>query len=354
MAKNNDKTKPTSAGKKMFAKRGPKQNTRQKPKRRSFWRAIVSNWQAKLLSLVGAIVIYGYYQSAIQDEVSFTLSPRTVGAQDRIVRFTDTRKVTLHLSGRTKDLENLRSSDFETYVRLNPDKNGAQNLPVQYRMRNNDLQLKKRVTVRIQPSFISLLAEKEEVRELPIEISIQGYPTTGYSLGAYRVYPDVVSVSGPASVMQKLEAISTKAIDITGKNQSFQKLADLELLPLPGLEKNVINELELAFERVQVEIQIDARSETQTFSIAPTVVNLPENLKLLDILPGTIQLTLQGNSDIFRQVEEEQLPISIQLDGGDIFASGRYALPVVVSRLPTGLSLLGSTPDRVSLIVSEE
>ncbi|WGK69798.1 hypothetical protein P0082_02740 [Candidatus Haliotispira prima] len=51
---------------------------------------------------------------------------------------------------------------------------------------------------------------------------------------------------------------------------------------------------------------------------------------------------MHRNSDIFRQVEEEQVPVSIQPDGGDLLASGRYALPVVISKMPTGLSLPGS------------
>ena len=311
------------------------------------------DWLGKLLSLLVAVGLYFYYQSAIQAEVFFTLPLRISGAEGRIVQLHDAQAVTLHLAGRTQDLENLRSSDFETYVRLLPSQEGMQRLAVNYRLRNNNLQLSKSISVQLEPALVRLSVEKEEAKELPIEVSIQGYPATGFSLGAYRVYPDTVNITGPASVLQKLQAISTKPVDITGKSQFFQELVELEVPVLPGLEKSLSQSLELAFERAQVEIQIEARSETKTFSLTPYVTNLPNNLQLLNMLPNLVRLTLQGNSDTLQSIEEGQPRLTIELDAGDIFASGRYALPVVVSGLPAGVSLLSSTPNRVSLVVNE-
>ncbi len=319
------------------------------------WSRLWENWQGKALSLAGALVIYSFYQTAIQDEVSFVLPLQTSAAQDRIVSLRDTRKGTLRLSGRAQDLKNLRSSDFELYVHLSPASEGLQKLPVQYRLRNNNLQLKKDIAISVEPESVSLLVEKLAVRRLPIEASIQGYPATGYSLGTYRIFPESVRVSGPASALEQLEAISTQAIDITGKNQSFQELVDLELPMLPGVSgaDQTGSKLQLDFQRTQVEIQIDARSETQTFSIKPEIENLPENLRLISILPGIVQLTLQGSSAALQQIEEDEQFIQIKLDGGDIFASGRYALPVVIDQLPPSITLLGSTPSRVTVIVSD-
>ena len=301
-------------------------------------------WRVKFLSLLSAIAIYMYYESAIQAEVSFLLPLEIKGQSQngrRIVSLIDTREVSLVLSGRAQDLENLRSSDFEAYIEVDAEQEGVQNLPVKYRVR--DLQLKRGVDVKIRPGFVALAVEREVEKALPVEVSINGYPATGYSLGAYRVYPGEVGVVGPESALEGLESISTNSIDITGKNESFESLVDLEL---PS-QKN----LRLDISRVQVEIQIDARSKTQTFTLIPEIRNLPGNLRLLEMLPGRVQLTLQGGVDALQQIEEQ--PISVELDGGDVFASGRYALPVVVGELPEGVNLILSTPSRVSVILGE-
>ncbi len=325
---------------------------KQKKERKNYTKSKrFADWLAKLLSFLIAVGLYFYYQSAIQDKVSFTLPLNIIGIQGHIASLQDIQKVTLHLEGKGQDLENLRSSDFETYVRF-ISRVGSQKLPVMYRLRNNNLQLSKNIRVKIEPDFVALTVERKSSKELPIKVRIQGYPATGFSLGVYRVYPDMVNVIGPTSILQKLSAISTKSIDITGKSESFQKLVELQIPIFPEIEKFLIQSLTLAFERVQVEVQIDARIETRIFQLQPRVTNLPKNLKLRKMLPKAVELTLQGNSNILQSVEKENL-IIIELDAGDIFTSGRYALPVVISDLPTGVRLLNSRPNRISLILAE-
>ncbi|MEM9424944.1 MAG: hypothetical protein AAF975_09190, partial [Spirochaetota bacterium] len=102
--------------------------TKQNRKQQRFY-----GWSGRLLSLLVATLFYSYYQAAIQAEVSFVLPLGIRGAQDRIVNWHDAQEVTLHLAGREKDLETLRSSDFETYVRLAPSQDGLQRLKVHYR-----------------------------------------------------------------------------------------------------------------------------------------------------------------------------------------------------------------------------
>ena len=312
-------------------------------------------WKGKFLSLLSAIAIYMYYQSAIQAEVSFVLplqiedqTQQKVDGQSEeqktLVNLLDTREISLYLSGRAQDLENLRSSDFAVYVKVDAEQEGVRNLPVEYRMRNN-AQLKRGMSVKIRPSFVALAVEREVKKKLPVEVSINGYPATGYSLGTYRVYPGEVGVAGPASFVEGLEFISTISVDITGRNESFKSLVDLK----PPALKN----LRLDVSRVQVEIQIDARSKTQTFALVPEITNLPGNLRLIEMLPERVQLTLQGSIDALQKIEAGEQQISVELDGGDIFASGRYALPVVVGDLPEGLSLIIGTPNRVSVVLGE-
>ena len=315
---------------------------------RRFWllafRWVFAGWRVKFLSLLSAIAIYMYYESAIQAEVSFLLPLEIKGQSQngrRIISLIDTREVSLVLSGRAQDLENLRSSDFEVYIEVDAEQEGVQNLPVKYRVR--DLQLKRGVNVKVQPGFVALAVEREVEKALPVEVSINGYPATGYSLGAYRVYPGEVGVAGPASALEGLESISTNSIDITGKKESFESL--VELVPSSNLRLDV--------SRVQVEIQIDARSKTQTFMLIPEIRNLPGNLRLIEMLPERVQLTLQGSVDALQKIENGEQNISVELDGGDVFASGRYALPVVVGELPEGVNLILSTPSRVSVILGE-
>ena len=338
--------------------KGQKKKQFGKPKKRG---RFTRDWPGKLLSLLIALVLYVQYQYLMQAEISFVLPLEIVGDQGHVVHSQDVHEITLQISGRANELENLRSSDFETYVYLTSEEEGTVDLPVNYRILNNNVQLDKRFDIQVKPMEVTLAVQQKEVWTLPIKVNIQGYPAAGFRLGTYRVFPETVDITGPASVLQNVESIKTRPIYITGKRQSFQELIELELPTIPITDSAANSSavlswnenLQLAFKYVQVEIQIDARSETKTFSIKPSVRNLPENLKLLDVLPNIVRLTLQGSIEILQTIEQEQ-SVSIDLDAGDIFASGRYVLPVVVNGLPDGISLLASTPNRVSLLIDEK
>jgi YbbR domain-containing protein len=69
---------------------------------------------------------------------------------------------------------------------------------------------------RVVPSQIRIQVENRDSREVPVEIRFAGPPPLGYRVASQSVYPSKLLVRGPRSHMERLTAVQTDAIDLSG------------------------------------------------------------------------------------------------------------------------------------------
>lgn len=311
------------------------------PSLKFFWsKQVFPHWHAKLGSLLVTIVLYLFYYNSTQNQVSFSVPVQTNLGSEIALQSQSVKTVDIIISGRDTAINELRSSDFEAYVLPDLSRLGTQTLAIHYHSKN-DIHISPSTKIRLEPNSLTLELEAKIQATVPIELSITGYPASGFSLTGYSPVPKQVQILGPESKIKMISQLQTKSVDITGKNASYKVKTSLEL---PGNGVEILGSPE-----VTAEINIKSRVGTRTLSLRPRVIGLSSDLVLRNVLPSQVQITLQGNDAAIQNAQPEDF--RLEVDAADLFSPGRYPLPVYIALIPEGLSLLNSSPERVTVVI---
>ena len=187
-------------------------------------RVFVDDWGVKLLALGITFVLW----MAVAD---FN-KPRTirVPVQLNFVRPTNLdvsneppRTIDVELTGSRERLNNMRLSDLVATVDLSDNPAGERII----RLNNETVHMDLPDGVQIQsfkPTTIPIRLEPNLERQLPVDIKLAGQPAAGFEVVSSTAQPNVISVSGPASLVEKLQQAPTELISIVGKKDNFTAL----------------------------------------------------------------------------------------------------------------------------------
>ena len=92
------------------------------------------------------------------------------------------------------------------------------------------LQTPRGITVlRVQPSSMILSRDKLVQKQFPVTPVTKGEVASGYQLEHLQMEPDMISITGPQTILAGLEELRTSIIDIAGLSKSKQLQVPLEL-----------------------------------------------------------------------------------------------------------------------------
>ena len=187
-------------------------------------RVFVDDWGVKLLALGITFVLW----MAVAD---FN-KPRTirVAVQLNFVRPNNLdisneppRTIDVELTGSRERLNNMRLSDLVATVDISDNPAGERII----RLNNETVHMDLPDGVKIQsfkPTTIPIRLEPNLERQLPVDIKLAGRPAAGFEFVSSTAQPNVISVSGPASLVEKLQQAPTELISIEGKKGNFTAL----------------------------------------------------------------------------------------------------------------------------------
>nr|NJM01649.1 YbbR-like domain-containing protein [Desulfobacula sp.] len=81
----------------------------------------------------------------------------------------------------------------------------------------------------IKPSYLSVRLERKVRKIFQVRIPYAGTPAQGYTVLEAVADPPAVELTGPASVIESIFELKTKAIDLTNVNEGFKKKIPLDL-----------------------------------------------------------------------------------------------------------------------------
>lgn len=150
---------------------------------------------------------------------------------------------------------------------------------------NNTISVSRGVTVlRIQPSSIILSLDKLVQKQFPINPVISGTVAPGYVLDDLRIDPDIITITGPQTVLSHVDVLRTTVININDMRESIQKQIPLDLDPdivdLIG-ETSVTADLVIAMETEQKKIKnlpVEVVIEGVVQKVEPAVVTVTANI----------------------------------------------------------------------------
>lgn len=293
----------------------------------------LQNWPVKVICLVLALFIYAFYQMSTLDSKTISLPLSVISNGSMVHSNTITHYVRVSIRGKTEDLVQISESDFTTYLDLNYyTESGAHNIPVSVLLSENAVKMSP-LEYSCDPETIEVFLEPRITTYVSASPLFTGSLVDGYQLESIVCDPQFIEISGPVSIVEKVDSIQTKEISLEEKNSTFIKTVEL-------INKNSF-------------ISIDSDlSVTVTVSVAPIIISksfsasvglfsgIPTGYEVVSSFP-TYSLELSGEKN---DLEGFVLtPYSTQIDCSTITAAGDYELPLNLF-LPSDFVIVSAQP----------
>ncbi len=139
--------------------------------------------------------------------------------------------------------------------------------------------------VKITPSYLGIRLEKKVTRVFKVTVPLIGNTAKGYLARSAVCYPATVALTGAKSMINGIEQLTTKPVDLTNANKNFKKQVPLDL----GRAK-LFTAAQSIF---VVSVQVQPLTGTRTIKQIPIEIqNRPG--KKVSIEPSTISIDLKG------------------------------------------------------------
>jgi YbbR domain-containing protein len=177
-------------------------------------------------------------------------------------------------------------------------------------------------------------------RNIVVRVETEGQPESGYRLNNVSVSPPnvVVYSSDPQLVNELPSFVETDVIDLTGAEDDFEVLADLNLPE--GI--SVVGD-----QRVLVQISISAIEGSVQISVPITPVGLLPT-RAAEISPDTVDLILSGPVPILNRMTASDSRVIVDVKDLDL---GVYPLEPLVDVLPERVQVESMQPTIVEVTI---
>ncbi len=312
---------------------------------------ITNNFGLKILAVVFACVLWLAVVN-IDDPVttrSFTTTVSVenndyltgIGKYYEIVNNSNT--ITFKVSGKRSYLERMSNSDFRAIADLELIEN-LERVPIEITpQRYNSY-----VTIASKVYYLELAVEDLVSRPYVISVETEGNPMDQHALGEMSVSPTLLRVSGPASVIERID----KAVATVNVENMAQDMTDSVIPVLYDKEGKEVDTKDLSFniQNVMVSVKIlDVKEVPLNFQTSGT---LQEGYEYVDMeyKPETVQI--KGVSSVLNTINNITVPEEV-LDLTD--ATGDIEKEVDISAyLPEGATLMDNSQAKVSVTVKIE
>ncbi|MBN2626852.1 MAG: hypothetical protein JXA95_09325 [Spirochaetales bacterium] len=300
-------------------------------------------WHIKIFSFLLAVLLFKFYQISNLDERFFSV-PLELIMDDGFIPAGDyPSHVTVTIRGASEEIFSVQEEDIRTTADFSSHKTeGSFREPIEV-VQKSTAQSKGDWEIRIEPGDVVIRQEQKLIKTLPVDPSLTGFPGIGYELSQYFVSPSSVTVVGPRSEVEPLEALSTEAIDISGKYEDFTAMSRLvypsSLVYFPGGDV------------------VEFRGVITESLLVKTIANLDLSLFNLDnalVVEGTLprgSVTIQGNQAQIESLAQKE--ILLYGDCSKITGPGQYTIPVL-PRVPGDSTLLNWLPKEITLDIRGE
>lgn len=172
----------------------------------------------------------------------------------------------------------------------------------------------------VTPDLVTVVLERKDTEQRPVDLQIEGNPQSGYSLGDFQPGTDAVNVSGAKSAVARVARVIGN-VDITGLSDTTTKVISLTPVDSKG---DTVQNVTIAPASLSVTVPIVA--STEQVALVPEVTGTPA--------PG---YAVSGVTLDTKQVSE------IGLAAKDLPKTG-LQVPVDVSNLSNSTTVTASVP----------
>jgi len=239
------------------------------------------NWQQKIISVLLAFVLW-YFVGGEDKIDKIVMVPIEIInlPRDLVISNQFKKEVEVTVSGPRSLILDMANKAVTRQVDLSSAtpgtmviENDGTHIPVP---RNIEIQ-------RIQPSSIILSLDKLIQKQFPVNAKPIGHVADGYTLVELKVDPDVISITGPQTILSQVEDLETRPINLDGLKKSVQ-------LQVPLALESAIVEL-IGETSVTADLKITIDTETKTVDKVPVQVEVDGLAQ--EVIPPYAKVTLK-------------------------------------------------------------
>ena len=330
-------------------------------------RTILKDAPLKLIALAIAVGIWLYGNSRLKEEVVIAVPLSISVPSDYMVVYQDRTRVQFRLRGpqyltRRREVEAAQNY-LKMTTALKPEDLDKE--VVMLRVQPEWLNIPERELVQIkvfdvEPELVTVYVSKVVTRSLPVEVRISGTPRHGYEVRGSSAVPPEVDVTGPAIVLDDMEAIATQLVSVWDRRESRREeiLLVLSSVFQPEGEVKVTVALEAKPARVAAYVEVGGKREEQR--LEGVIINMllpPQFPYVAEMEEPTVAVIVSGLPQDLTRVTPDLLTAYVdlralqdeQIDPG---GSGPYKEKVRLA-LPEGipLDLERVEPDEVTVVL---
>jgi len=186
--------------------------------------------------------------------------------------------------------------------------------------------------VGFSPETLAIELAREARKALGVTVALSGVPAPGREVRSAYPKPSTVIVRGPERIMETIETVATKAIDLTGAAESFQKEIAIEIPD--GMLLDTPSQVITA--RIEIGEKIVIRQLKEV-----TIIGKGSPFQYR-IVPATIDIEIKGPVHFLDELERKGgIKVFMDLVG---LKPGVYPRRAALT-LPPEITLVGTKPE---------
>lgn len=275
------------------------------------WRTLFTrNLSLKLFALVLAVLMWGFVASQKRGETTelkFTTPLVFKNIPSSLeVASAPIQSVSVLVRTRRARANTVNPNQFQVVIDLSNQLPGSFEYALTDRNLNyNNVSPPDGMTVlQISPAQIPITLEETIQKVVKIEPRLAGDIMPGYKLEDVQMIPDRVTVQGPRSVLEKIQKVQTRPLDVQDLRSDVEMLAYLDL---PGPVRLAPNQK--SFFRAK----IDVSGHTARILVRDVPVKVENETYAYKISRDTVNVYLEGPRDIVNGLNPRKLTAVLDL-----------------------------------------
>ena len=247
------------------------------------------------------------------------------------------KKIKVYFEAKGKDLLKLYFSKPKVYLNLKEIKEGKNAIKV----KESDIKISEDIKVDkiiLTERVINLYLEKKESKKVNVKIECIGKPREGYDISKVVPEEKEIIITGPKTLVEKIDEVKCKELDVSGKKFSFYDYLQI-------LSPSILVSVSPSSLRVYVEIEEKKFKEIEK----EIVIIIPEEYDV-EIEPKKIKVKFGGVKTRIEDLDSEKITPIINLTG---FGEGEYYVPPRIIH-PEGINIEELSPHFIRVVLKKK
>jgi YbbR domain-containing protein len=261
--------------------------------------ATFRNFQYKLSAVILACLFWYIVQGEEILEINRRIAVSVKVADGYMVKGGEVRMKDATIRGPRVLLGDFSTKPLEASIKIQEGRKGQLRFRVdKEHIRNWD----NRLRLTVHDPYVTVLVDEAGSRKIPIKENIRGVPADGYIIEKITLKPNVVTVTGLQSEIDKIQEIVTEPIDLEGLQQT--KSFEVKLL------SKDLPKTSLSVEKITVSLLLGEKKINKRFgSVAVQVVGSDY---LTAVKPRYVSIVIQGTPGVLGFVKREDLEAFVE------------------------------------------